>query len=389
MSLVNRVDRYTLIMICAFLSFFLLIIITIWIIYCVCRGCSKLNRPKRQQELINPAYEFRMLNRDPPNPNIDFLDSPLTIVTDGNNNDKKKSPIYKGDTPKSWSGDEEKALLDHKKSEEKDDSHLAKQEETSSTSSSDSSLDSIIARTSGKKSLIGTPKNNKDVNKSSVMITPPPSATTSTPTTASSSNAGGAHKFTPSLRDKTKQQISKEVQSSRRSLVAHQEKSTNNSRTKSESSSNFELPPHYPSKRRSIVSSTSSINGGGVGGSSSGKAGSVIDFSVVKNEVDDLFEDMAHNKNHDSHSSMSSINQSHHSINVSVSNIYMDAIREKREQMENEKRARLNQNKSITAPPIVPSVGINMNPTGGSTNNTTNLTKTYSTVTLESEKSCY
>jgi hypothetical protein len=341
---------------------------------------------------------------------IDFLDvtPEKKSRTEGSPGNKPAS-IYRGnlfETPASRASstlDEKTALLEG--DIELTEIKKGKEEISSATSRSSSpasSIDSIIARTP-KSALLATGNNKLTI------LTPPQSASTnnelsSTPVTTKTSNknifSGLAQRlssdnkasldnldntgtrFTPNMRDKTNQQRSKEVQISvsRRSLVIH---NSGSKRTNSESGHEQDaagLPPHYQnSKRASVVSSTSSIM-------MTNSHNRSIDFGLAKTGIDDLI----HSELKDDSSSVN-INQSQHSLNQSLSNIYMQALYEKKQKAEAEKLAKQNKTKGINAEMV--ELNVSLNPAGQSAGKTSlGGARTYETGsmdTLGSEKSCY
>lgn len=422
----DRIDRYTLIMTSAFLIGLVCIGAVIACSVCICKYVGKFHRErkskKQSNELVNPKYDFTHIKTN--NPDTDFLSEiatprPPTIYTKSDEEKKKRNELFNDHTPKSKNSsiDEKKALLNQEDIEmqilvdqagKNDNNHQTTISSPSTPSSSASSIDSFINKTP-KSVLI-----NKNMIPNSP-LTPPKSASIldSTPVKAPKStpastfksslsnlaqklsgskpkvddflenNSNSASRYTPNLRDKTNQQKSKEVQNSRRSLY---------NRTTSETEHPFDqLPPMGPSsKRASVISSTSSI----------GLPNRSIDFGLVKTDVDDLLNDMSLLKS--SVSKSSDVNrEENESRTNSVSNIYMDAMRQRIEAM-NKTGGKSGGATNTNAMDISDlSVSVNLNPGGGGGSRGGNMNrsrgnlaseKSYdkgSVNTLGSEKSCY
>lgn len=176
------------------------------------------------------------------------------------------------------------------------------------------------------------------------------------------------NRFTPNSK-KSLNRYSKNIeeQISRRSLFFN--------RTKSESGAEqgeFSALPPVPTpdqsnKRASIVSSIGSIANGQI----------TIDFSQIKEGVEDFLKDGMRYKQ-----SSSSINFIKESCDASMSDIYMQCIKEKREKIKKDK-CRTNKQKEVS------STSINMNPNGALQRNSVANLDSESIKTFGTEKSCY
>lgn len=166
-------------------------------------------------------------------------------------------------------------------------------------------------------------------------------------------------RFTPnSKKSQYRQSRNIEEQISRRSLFFN--------KTKSESGTeSFGLPPvpnqDRSNKRASIASSIGSIALGQI----------TMDFSPIKNDVEKYLKDGTFNKQ-----SSSSINFNKDSCQASMSDIYMQYIKEKRE---------IKNNKQVE----VSGTSISMNPNGARQSNSVANLDNESIKTFGTEKSCY
>lgn len=165
-------------------------------------------------------------------------------------------------------------------------------------------------------------------------------------------------RYTPNSKKSTNRQSRHiEDQISRRSLFFN----------RANSESGAELPPMapYSKQRESIASSIGSIANGQI----------TIDLSNIKQNIDDMV-------NKPCQKSTSSINFNKNSTHESITDIYMQAIKEKREEKE---QAKIQRNKQIEAS----STSISMNPNGQVRRNSVANLDTDSIKTYGTEKSCY
>ncbi|CAF0874834.1 unnamed protein product [Brachionus calyciflorus] len=371
----NFFNRSSLILTLAFFIGLLIIIGIILIAICIYRSMSRKRRNRPEKMVTtNPIYDKI--------PKIEFLSSSDSL------NSKKKIYTRPDDlqSPDSKSSTETIKLIDFKT----EDQNTQKEREKPSPSlgsirsftPSSSSIDSVIEKTpqtpkatSQTPSILNTPSiksvltkkitnsSSKDLEKS-CLLDDEDNLDNST---------NNKNRYTPNVKNRPIKQLNKEENASRKSLLF-------NKRTNSESVDDG-LPPIPPSNknRQSIVSSTSSIAPGNQS----------IDFTQIKSGVDEILNQV---KIQNPSSSTISLNV-RDSMHNSLSDIYMQAIKEKREQ---EKMAKLQKNTQITAS----SIGISMNPNGGGTSGpatAVNVQKaeinffddTTSVKTYGSEKSCY
>ncbi|RNA40579.1 hypothetical protein BpHYR1_019920 [Brachionus plicatilis] len=355
-------NRSSLILTIAFILGFITIAIIVFISICVYKNtCAKKRSNSQTKITTNPAYDKI--------PKVDFLDSSESL--DKKIFDENMDPKF--ESPDSKISSETIRLLDIK-SERAGEKNFSNQS-IKSFSSSSTSQNSVIEQTP--KTTMGQTKPNPSLNDSNIKS----SMSSLSKKLDSSHNLeksglladeeslSSKNRFTPnSKKTQNRQQMNIEGQISRRSWLFN--------RTKSESGAEVAdglglppVPPQDKSKQRtSLASSIGSITNCQI----------TMDFSPIKQGVDNILKDI---KPYQQSSSSVNFNKDDQ---VSMSDIYMQCIREKREK---EEQAKIQRNKQIESS----NTSISMNPNGtGQRNSVANLNQDSESIkTFGTEKSCY
>jgi hypothetical protein len=407
------IDRYTLILICAFLIGLFLIICLVGLAICICKSVNKLNKDKLT-EITNPAYDQNATIGSSSSSNK-YLNVKFTKVNNFDSDNEEKFI------------DDGEVSLDIKEENLKKMATLCTGEIDFDIESSPPGI--IVKKTEGKASSNETltNKNKNELNSSSssssssslsfgnVSIDKSPlSVQFKRPKDKSLSEVDNFNKPTNSLnhseQDSTDHTPLFNKNTKRISLF---NRTNSESHDKNSQSSNFSQIKKLKDSRKSITSSNASIQ----------QNQQPLNFKLIQNDIDD----MALNKNLIKTTSTSSNIASHlnksssghlnkqsvvdsiddlsneNKKNKSISDIYIDYIKAKRQEQSASKQKTKQVNNLLSDSNkrhSINAVSVSLNPNGGesnrgpatnTTNNASNLISndSMSVETLGSEKSCY